>query len=110
MYGRISDPEMEPYPPRVWRDLEVVPGPGEQLSQRAGSMSPSQLSSSDQWMGVGFPHRAGRYQPGDHCFRFRVVVFVTYRRIHDPRMVYYPPWVLRDLGVDPRGNLAARWP
>ena len=28
---------------------------------------------SNQPVGLGFPLRAGRYNPGDHCFRPRVV-------------------------------------
>ena len=41
--------------------------PDVQLSQRAGSMSPEPISH--QWMGVWFPHRAGRWGWGTHTVR-----------------------------------------
>ena len=43
MYGRISDPRMDPYPPRVALALRTTPR-------------------------LRFPHRAGRYRPGGPPF------------------------------------------
>ena len=41
--------------------------PDGQLSQRAGSMGPEPISH--HWMGVWFPHRAGRWGWGTHTVR-----------------------------------------
>ena len=61
MYGKIYDPEMGCYIPRVRRDRYV--GPKATLT-RAGSMSPNQLPTIDQSMGVRVLHHAGRYLSG----------------------------------------------
>ena len=62
-YGRISDPGMRPYPPRVRRDLDV--GPGETLAAR---WLHEPQSINNQPRRLGFPHRAGRYRPGGPLF------------------------------------------
>ena len=49
MYARISDPEMRPHPPRL----------------PLASRTPA---NSNQPMGSGFPHRAGRYRPRQSSF------------------------------------------
>ena len=56
MYGMISDPGMRHYPPRV-------------------ALAPEPEAISNQPVGLGFPHPAGRHRPGDHLFRPRCVGF-----------------------------------
>ena len=48
---------------------------------------------SNQPVGLGFPHRAGRYRPGVPPFRPHFAVFVIHGRISDPGMGSYPPRV-----------------
>ena len=60
---------------------------------------------SDQWMGVGFPHRAGRYRPlGFTVFVPGLLELYIYGRIPDPGMTPCPARVRRDLDVGPRGS------
>ena len=60
---------MEPYPPRVRRDLGV--GPEGQLSPRAGPVSPTQ-SEITQW-GWGFHTARGGIDPWNLYFDLRFV-------------------------------------
>lgn len=39
MYGRISDSEMEPYHPWVWRDLDHEPQPNRKTASGVGAGS-----------------------------------------------------------------------
>ena len=54
----IFDPGMGSYPSRVRRDLDV--GPRAPLAAR---WLHKRKPISNQWIGVEFPHRAGRYRP-----------------------------------------------
>ena len=73
---------MRPYPPRVWRDLDVVPR-GNSLAAR-WLHEPQPISNHP--VGLGFPHLAGRYQPGGSAFS-------------------YPGWSRRDMeGILIRGS------
>ena len=55
---------MRPYPPRVWRDLDVVPR-GNSLAAR-WLHEPQPISNHP--VALGFPHPAGSYQPGGFAF------------------------------------------
>ena len=58
----------------MWKDLWSDDG-GVSSTDAAGFTNPNQ--STNHPMGLGFPHRAGRYRPGgDHRFRSRIVGFV----------------------------------
>ena len=63
MYGRVSDPEMAPYHPRVRRGIDHEPQPN--------------LKSAS---GVGVHALQGRIHPGEAHFRPRVVGVVDVRR------------------------------
>ena len=66
---RIPNPGMGFHPRRVRRGPRRCPEG--RLSQRAGSMSPSQSTTSG-W-GWGFHTVRGGTDPGHHCFRPRAV-------------------------------------
>ena len=64
IYGRIFDPGMGHYHPRVRRHHDVL--------SRGATLAARWLHESqptiNQPMGVGFPHLAGRYRPGGCLF------------------------------------------
>ena len=60
---------------------------------------------SDQWMGVGFSHRAERNRSlGFTFFVPGLLELYIYGRIPDPGMTPCPSRVRRDLDVGPRGS------
>ena len=59
-YGRISDPGMAAYPPRLRRDFCVGPWGNSRLDE------PQPINNHP--VGLGFPHLAGRYRPGAFAF------------------------------------------
>ena len=65
IYGSISEPGIGPNP-----DGTSMLSRGAFLAAR-WRYEPQALSN--QWTGVGFLRRAGRYRPGDHFFRPRIV-------------------------------------
>ena len=83
MHGRISDPRMGPYPPRV-------------------ALAPRTQPISNQLVSLGFPHRAGQYT-GDHRFRPRVALW-----LHGPQPISNQQWswgfhTMRS-GINPRDH------
>ena len=59
---------------------------------------------SNQLVGWGFYTAWGGIDPGDLCFRPRVVGVVEIWREFHPWIQHYPPRVRRDLDVGQRGN------
>ena len=73
MHGRISEPTMGPYPPRV--ALALCTGANQPaISQR----------------GQGLHAARGGVDPGEHRFRSQGVGIVEIRRDYDPGMGSYP--------------------
>ena len=58
-YGRIYDPEMEPYLPLVRQDLDIVARGNYRRTPALRAPANQQPAA-----GVKFPHCAGRYRPG----------------------------------------------
>ena len=100
IYGRIYDPGMMFYRPRMRWDL----GGGLRGNSR-GALSHKPRPISNQRMAVGFPYLAGRYRPcgsrfsSQSCWSFRCLKEFPiggWRR--------FPRRVRRDLGIGPRSN------
>ena len=97
---KVSDPGMGTYPPRVWRNLGVVPRGNSRRALAPGAPA-NQQSPSGVWVSTPCVAVSTRaicvFVPG-------LLKLHRYGRISDPGMGNYPPRVRRDLGVGPRSN------
>ena len=98
IYGRISERGMEPYPPRVRRDLDLVPR-GNSRSALVPLLAPANQRSVDG---------GGIYTPCGAVLSRGITVFVPglldlcmYGSISDTGMGTYHSRVRRDLDIIP---------
>ena len=101
----MSDPGMEPYPPRVQREIDFVPR-GTLAARWLHELQPI----SNQPVGVEFPHRAGWYRSVGCSFSSTVCcIRRDFGRCSDPEMGSYPPGCGGISTLAREATLAARW-